>query len=76
LLATAALAAGAPTAVAADRLADTDAGGLVAALRAWPDDVVARVRALFLSFGTCSVLEPVDDLVGLRLLSLPDRTPA
>jgi hypothetical protein len=76
LLATAALAAGAPAAVAADLLADTDAGGLVAALRAWPDDRIAGVRALFLSFGTCSVLEPVDDLVGLGLLTLPERTPA
>jgi hypothetical protein len=31
---------------------------------------------VFRSFGTCSVLEPVDDLVALGLLPSPDRIPA
>jgi hypothetical protein len=31
---------------------------------------------VFTSFGTCSVLEPVDDLVALGLLPALDRTPA
>jgi hypothetical protein len=42
----------------------------------WTADRVTRARAVFTSFGTCSVLEPVDDLVALGLLPAPDRTPA
>jgi hypothetical protein len=42
----------------------------------WSPDRVARARAVFTSFGTCSVLEPVDDLVALGLLPAPDRIPA
>jgi hypothetical protein len=76
LLATAALSSGAPAAVAADWLAESDAGTLVAALRTEPADRAARTRALFASFGTCSVTEPVDDLVALGLLPSPERTPA
>jgi hypothetical protein len=35
-----------------------------------PSDVTA-VRALFTSFGTCSITDPVDDLLGMRLVSVP-----
>ena len=76
LLAVSALTAGAPAGIAADHLRDTGAGALVAALRTWTPQRAARTRAGFTSFGTCSVLEPVDDLVRLSLLSLPERIPA
>ncbi|SDC60309.1 hypothetical protein SAMN05660690_2095 [Geodermatophilus telluris] len=76
LVAVSALAAGAPATTAAEELRETDAGPLVAALRTWPADRAARARAVFTSFGTCSVLEPVDDLVTLGLLPAPDRIPA
>jgi hypothetical protein len=76
LLAVDALAAGAPAVVALDRLGEADAGVLVSALRTWPADRAARARAVFTSFGTCSVPEPVDDLVALGLLPAPDRIPA
>lgn len=76
LLAVSALSAGAPLQIAADRLRDSDAGGMVAALRTWPRHRAGRARALFTSFGTCSVLEPAADLVRLGLLPSSDRIPA
>ena len=76
LLAVDALTAGAPAVVALDRLGEADAGVVVSALRTWPADRAARARAVFTSFGTCSVTEPVDDLVALGLLPAPDRIPA
>jgi hypothetical protein len=70
----------APMAVAvpAHRELRAHLGGLVgpSALRTWPADRAARARAVFTSFGTCSVFEPVDDLVGLGLLPAPERIPA
>ncbi|MGY1671920.1 hypothetical protein [Geodermatophilus sp. SYSU D00710] len=76
LLAADALASGSPPEAAAAELARTDAADVAAAVRAWPADRAARARAVFTSFGTCSVLEPVDDLVRLGLLPTLDRTPA
>ena len=76
LLAVSALSAGAPAQIAAERLRDADAGDMVAALRTWPPHRAGRARALFTSFGTCSVLEPVEDLVRLDLLPSSDRIPA
>jgi hypothetical protein len=76
LLAVSALSAGAPPQIAAERLRDSDVGAIVAALRTWPPHRAGRARALFTSFGTCSVLEPVEDLVALGLLPSPDRIPA
>ena len=76
LLAVSALTAGAPAGIAADHLRETDGGTLVSALRTWSPERAGRVRATFTSFGTCSVLEPVDDLVALGLLPLPERIPA
>ena len=68
-----ALAAGGPAAAAERWLRQDDAGALVGG---WSPDRVARARAVFTSFGTCSVLEPVDDLIALGLLPSLDRTPA
>ena len=76
LLAVSALSAGAPPQIAAERLRESDEGGMVAALRTWPPHRAGRARALFTSFGTCSVLEPVEDLTRLGLLPSPDRIPA
>jgi hypothetical protein len=76
LLAASALAEGAPTETATGHLRDSDAGGMIAALRTWPAQRAARARAVFTSFGTCSVLEPVADLVTLGLLPSPERIPA
>jgi hypothetical protein len=71
-----ALSAGAPALVAVDWLGEDDGTVLATAVRTWPADRIARTRAFFTSFGTCSVLEPVDDLVRLSLLSSSERIPA
>ncbi|SNS23518.1 hypothetical protein SAMN04488107_1815 [Geodermatophilus saharensis] len=76
LLAADALASGATAEAASDELARTDPAAVAGAVRSWPADRAARARAVFTSFGTCSVLEPVDDLVALGLLPSLDRTPA
>ena len=57
-------------------LTETDPGVLVTALRTWPAERAAEARAVFTSFGTCSVTDPVLDLIGLGLLPHPDRIPA
>lgn len=75
LLAVGALSAGATPAVAAKWLAETDPGIVATAVLTWPGERAQRARASFTSFGTCSVLEPVDDLVALGLLPTPDRIP-
>lgn len=75
LLAVGALTAGATPAVAATWLAETDSGTVATAVLTWPGDRAQRARASFTSFGTCSVREPVDDLVALGLLPTPDRIP-
>ncbi len=76
LIAVSALTDGAPAAIAAQHLRETEAAAVVAALRTWSPERIARARATFTSFGTCSVLEPVDDLVALDLLPTPERIPA
>jgi hypothetical protein len=76
LTAAAALSSGDSAAGAAGWLGETDAGALVTAVRSWSVDRAARARAVFTSFGTCSVTEPVDDLVALGLLPSPVRTTA
>jgi hypothetical protein len=76
LLAVEALTEGASTGVAEDWLRETDAAVVARAIRLWSPADAARTRAFFTSFGTCSVLEPVDDLVALGLLPALDRTPA
>ncbi len=76
LLAAWALASGAPPTVATEWLAGTDPRTVATAVRTWPVDRAARARAVFTSFGTCSALEPVDDLVTLGLLPSPERISA
>jgi hypothetical protein len=76
LLAVDALAAGAPPLVAADWLREERPGVVGAALRTWSAAQVTRARAVFTSFGTCSIAEPVHDLVALGLLPSPERVPA
>ncbi|WP_138760237.1 hypothetical protein [Modestobacter altitudinis] len=68
-----ALAGGSPVPAAVDWLSQDDGPVLAAAARTWPADRIARARGVFTSFGTCSVLEPIDDLVGLGLLSSRER---
>jgi hypothetical protein len=73
LAASGALAAGQPVESAERWLREDDAPSVGTG---WSLDRVARARAAFTSFGTCSVLEPVDDLVALGLLPRHDRIPA
>jgi hypothetical protein len=54
-------------------LAETDGGAVVASVRTAR---IAAARAVFTSFGTCSVAEPVDDLVALGLPPTLERIPA
>jgi hypothetical protein len=76
LLAVEALTEGASTGVAEDWLQETDARVVGRAVSLWSSADVARTRAVFTSFGTCSVLEPVEDLVALGLLSPTERISA
>ncbi|MCV2487822.1 hypothetical protein OF117_00480 [Geodermatophilus sp. YIM 151500] len=76
LVAADALAGGADADLAAGWLAERDPAVLVAAVRDWPPSQARRARTAFTSFGTCSVQEPVDDLVTLGLLPSPERMPA
>lgn len=73
LAACAALAAGEPAAAVERWLRQDDPAALAGG---WSPDRAARARAVFTSFGTCSVLEPVDDLVRLGLLPSLERTSA
>jgi hypothetical protein len=69
LLATArAIADGEASAVVA-ALALRDPSGLVAALEDLPDETLAQARDAFTSYGSCSILEPLEDLTALHLLS-------
>jgi hypothetical protein len=70
LVATAALLDGAGTTDAAHVLAERSPDALAAAARQLDDARIARLRASFRSFGTCSVTEPLDDLRALGLLAL------
>ncbi len=73
LLAADALARGASPGAAAECLAQRDGVTVAGQLRTWSPERAERARALFTSFGTCSVLEPVEDLVALRLLPTMER---
>ena len=50
-------------------VADRDAGRVAALAAVLPPDV----RSRFCSFGTCSIAEPLEELVGLGLLPAGDR---
>ncbi len=68
LLATAALLDGVSEREAALVLADRDGPRLAALAAKLTDDEAERVRGRFRSFGTCSVTEPLEDLVVLGAL--------
>jgi nucleotide-binding universal stress UspA family protein len=76
LLAVDALASGAPPSVAAAWLEEERPGTVATAVRTWTPARVTRARAVFTSFGTCSIAEPVHDLVALGLLPSRERTSA
>jgi hypothetical protein len=56
-------------------LETTDPDAVVSALREHGDDALARTRRWFTSFGSCSVREPLDDLVELGLVEPHATTP-
>ena len=56
---------------AAAVLGERDPDPLVDEVRAWPSDRPPPARRWLTSFGSCSVTEPLQELVGLRLL-VPD----
>jgi len=63
---------GAPSEEVSRTLADTYPNDLVAMART---SDLTGARRWFTSFGSCSVTEPLDDLVGLGLLEPPDEAP-
>lgn len=58
---------GAPV-VLATGLADRDAARVAAKISNLDVETVSAVRSLFTSFGTCSIGEPINDLVTLGLV--------
>jgi hypothetical protein len=71
LLATDAALAGGAAADLAALLAERSADTVAARVAALGEDRVAAARRWFVSFGTCSIDDPVADLVGLGLLDKP-----
>ncbi|MGN6792596.1 MAG: hypothetical protein ACTHJW_09430 [Streptosporangiaceae bacterium] len=71
LLATCAAVDGADVAEIAAILGQRDRAAVAAAIQALDAETAAEIRWLFTSFGTCSINEPVADLVSLGLLSRP-----
>ncbi|WP_308282693.1 hypothetical protein [Pseudonocardia nigra] len=76
LLAAEAAERGADADTVAGLLAERSPEAVVVAVAALSDDRRRAARSLFTSFGTCSITEPVDDLVALGLLApmIPERT--
>ncbi|GAA3009795.1 hypothetical protein JCM13580A_01590 [Streptomyces drozdowiczii] len=72
LLATARACSGAPLPAVRAALAERDPDRLAHAVTALPAADTATARAAFTSYGSCSVLEPLEDLAALGLL---DATP-
>ncbi|WP_042368885.1 hypothetical protein [Streptacidiphilus neutrinimicus] len=68
LLATHFAVQGADAVAVAEVLADHGAEGLAAVAADLTDDQVERARRAFTAYGTCSVLEPLEDLTDLGLL--------
>jgi hypothetical protein len=50
-------------------VADRDSAAVAALVRVLPVGEAARVRTWFTSYGSCSIAEPVDDLLALGLVS-------
>ena len=72
LLATWAAAEGASARDVTELLAERDPAAVAARVSLLDEYAADDVRGLFTSFGTCSVQDPVGDLVTLGLLSQPD----
>jgi hypothetical protein len=68
VLAVHAVQSGASDDVAAAILGERDASVVAAAVAELDEAARGQVRSRFLSFGTCSISEPIDDLRGLGLL--------
>jgi len=73
VLATDAALSGAPVEEVACQLGERDEKAVVSALASLDPERLRRARSQFCSFGTCSVEEPVEDLVRLGLLERPAR---
>lgn len=67
---------GASAADLAAILASRDAYGLADTISALTPKDVALVRHTFLSFGTCSIIEPLEDLLGLGLITADVLSPS
>lgn len=68
LLATGAALAGAPEAELVAALAERDGARIASQVSEMDSDNGAAARAMFRSFGTCSIIEPVTELVDLGLV--------
>ncbi len=55
----------------AQALADRDPSEVAARVRMFTDRDVAAIRAMFCSFGTCSIDEPIADLLAMGLVKAP-----
>lgn len=75
LLATDALAAGGTESEACALLAERDGATVAGLVRGLDPARVARARAVFTSFGTCSITDPRDELLALGVLTAPAPTP-
>lgn len=71
LLATEAARRGESVEVVAEILAERDGATVAAGVRALTPDSAAAARAGFVSFGTCSITDPLNDLLRLGLLGSP-----
>ncbi|MGZ8735730.1 MAG: hypothetical protein ACXWW7_01050 [Nocardioides sp.] len=60
---------------AAAVLETTDPDAVLTALRETGDDALAGARRWFTSLGSCSVLEPLEDLIELSLVDLVETAP-
>jgi hypothetical protein len=72
LAAVAAVLDGADAHTVAGILAERDGAALAARLAGLPEERAAEVRARFLSYGTCSIAEPLADLRALGLVPSTD----
>jgi hypothetical protein len=54
-------------------LADRDGAAVAGQLRDLLPERVAAIRSAFVSFGTCSIAEPLTELIELGIVTEPDR---